>query len=448
MPRTAGFISVVVSGGCLATVGGLIVKWLCCIVIAGIVLLGAFAPAGAEEFDARTQEQIGALDTLADTVKSGGADATTDARLERGEKINKAFVALTGEAINPLFGVTALGIYTYYRTDSAFRDQLPIYDRPIVWLPFLAIILLMLFNSTAGEAFPFLKAPLNALGDFVNKVGALVLLPLAVKMFADALAEPIGREAANLAGNFSAVAYAGEAVASGGFWLGAGWLAALVLGMVVYLAVWLTFNVVDVLILLCPFPGVDALLKSCRLAMIGILSGSYHVSPYLALVLSLLVVAASFFIAGWSFRLSVFGLIYSTDILFFRKKDVDKTGILAFSASALRRTGKIPVRTLGSLRIDAEGRLVFAYRPWLILRKRRFALGKADDFSCGKGLLNASLVDARDAGTAWLSFPPRYRGREADIAKSFALHAVVVRSAGGSLRQWLASYQGTPFPHA
>ncbi len=159
----------------------------------GLALLLTFitpSPAAQPRLDEKTAEQLRALDNIVSEIKNPLGDTDPSERTSRGERLNQAFVALTGQAINPLVGVTVLGLYNYFRTDEMYRDYLPLHDQPYVWIPFLVIILLMLFNSTICETMPFLKVPLNALGDFVNKVGAVALLPLIVKLFAESGAVP------------------------------------------------------------------------------------------------------------------------------------------------------------------------------------------------------------------------------------------------------------------
>lgn len=392
------------------------------------------AAAAADRMDAETAERLRRLDSAVDVLQSPGYDHSPDQRATRGERLNQAFVALTGEAINPLFGVTALGMYRYFSTPEPLRELLPLYDRPEVWFPLLCIILLMLFNSTICEAMPFLKIPLNALGDIVNKAGAVAVLPLVVKMFADQFAVVATPE---LAGAFFPAAFAGEMGAVSAVTSGFGWLAGVAVGVVVYGAVWLTFNMIDVLILVCPFPGVDAALKSFRLAVIGVLTGVNQASPTVAVFLAAVIAGMSLMMAGWSFRLSVFGLVFSTDILFFRKAGATAAdGCRAFSCGGLLGARNVPMRTWGMLRRNDAGGLVFSYRPWLVLGRRDVDLGQAADFSAGRGLLNPFLVDS--GGVQWLRLPPRHRGCESAMAELFELRDVVDCGVGGAFRSWLA----------
>lgn len=429
--------------------------WLGAAALAVAVVLYAFPARTADQgrMDAETEQRLRSLDGVIDELRTLNSDQFPAQRATRGERLNDAFVALTGEAVNPLFGVTALGMYRFFTTPPELQDSLPLYDQPVVWLPLLCIILLMLFNSTICEAMPFLKIPLNALGDIVNKAGAVAVLPLVVKMFADQFALVAAPELAAAAGGFFPLAFAGETAgtlsAGGAAMGGLGWIAGAVLGFVIYGAVWLTFNMIDVLILICPFPGIDATLKSFRLAVIGVLTGVNELSPGTAVFLAAVIVGMSVMLAGWSFRLSVFGLIFSTDILLFRKRDADSSGCGAFSCGGMFAARKIPMRTWGTVRADGAGNLVFSYRPWLVLGRREVPLGAAADFTAGRGLLNPFIVsgvsDAEGcAGSIqWLRLPPRYRGAESGLAETFGLRGVVDCGVGGALRTWLGELFGS-----
>lgn len=415
-------------------------KWFIAVMLASAAALFApAAPAGDENLDPQTEQQLRALNNLVDELKETAPDYAHTQRAGRGERLNQAFVALTGQAVNPLFGVTVLGMYNYFRADEAVRDRLPLYDRPVVWVPLICIILLMLFNATICEAMPFLKVPLNALGDIVNKAGAVVVLPLVVKMFADTVAAPAGEALRQTAMTAFPTAQAAEGVILSTAYHSAGWALGAVVGTIVYLAVWMAFNVVDVLIVICPFPGVDALLKSFRLSVLAVLAGSQQISPVLSIVIAAAVVLLSFLLAGWSFRLSAFGFVYSTDIILFRKRKPSDGPVLAFASIRMNEEKKLPMRTFGHLERRGERDLVFSYRPWLILGRREIPLGDGHDFSCGLGLINPFLVRDLDPDRPWLRFPPRYRDAEEDLARAFSLRRVVACGLSGSLRSWLVS---------
>ena len=275
------------------------------------------ACAAAEPLDReRAERQAGALHDMMDELQSGRPPReSVNERVASGDRINQAFVALTGEAINPLFGITVLGMYRYFTTDEAFRSGLPIYEQPVVWIPLLILILLMLFNTTVCSVAPFMNAPLNIVGNITNTLGAAAVLPLVLKMFADSFAAPVGAHIAQATNFLFPAAYAAEAGANSSLWLSLGWCASLVIGFFSYLVVWLTAYTVDVLVLLSPWSVIDALLKSLRIAVMGGLALLNQLSTGLALVAALIlvvfsacfsVVAVKMFVRAWKFILGLF----------------------------------------------------------------------------------------------------------------------------------------------
>jgi hypothetical protein len=273
-----------------------IVLWLTAAILISSSLGGE--PADNSEGERRLR----ALESAVDVFSARPGDATPEQRVSRGVSVNQAFVVLTGEAVNPLFGITALGIHNYLRAGSEERDSLPVYDQPVVWGPLLAIILLMFFNATICGWIPFLNTPLNVLGSIVNAGGAAAVLPLALKVFADSLAEPAGKGLAWAADALFPCAMAAEAGGGGSFWLSLGWLAGVVLGLFSYVAVWLVFYSIDALTLLSPWGILDALLKGFRLSVMGLLAGLYHLYPEAAQVMALALVLISACLSVWAVR--------------------------------------------------------------------------------------------------------------------------------------------------
>lgn len=257
------------------------------------IIVNAVHVQAADMTTNRHHDQTHAVQDIAWELADGGRDRTVEHRVARGDRINIAFVTLTGEAINPLFGVTAAGVFRYFRTDAEHRDSLPVYERPIVWLPLLAVILLMAFNSTICGIAPFMNTPLNILGNIVNTAGAVVVLPLVVSVFANSFAVPAGEYMAAVAGGADPISYASEASGSGSIWLTLGWIAGIIIAVFSYVAVWLTAYTVDVLVLLSPWAVVDAILKSLRLAVMAFLAILNQLSPGAAIAVAALIVVAS-----------------------------------------------------------------------------------------------------------------------------------------------------------
>jgi hypothetical protein len=405
----------------------------------GVLLALCLLPRAAAQEDPQRSAREAAEEAAQELERAGEA-----LRREEGEgygehiaksgTIAGSLAMLTGESVNPLLGVTIRSVWVWWRTPGAERAELAWWYQPGVWGPLLVIMLAMLFNSTIAEALPPAKVPLNALSDLVNKSGALVSLPLVLALFADEMAAPLAEGMETAWNGLLPAAHAAEGPAGAGrqALLGLGYAASLLLGGVVYLAVWLTFNTVDVLILVCPFPAVDATLKSARLGVMGLLIGATLLSPVAGLVLAVPVLVISLLVAGWSQRLSVFGFVYATDILLLRRRWGGAPGaaVRAFSNRALK--DRLPMRTCGRLRRAADGRLVFSYRPWLVLPRRETILdGAATDYAVGQGLLNPYVVrfDGEERFAVHLRLPPRHQGREAALAEVLGLQGVRDTSA-------------------
>jgi len=373
------------------------------------------------------------------------SDFALSERVTQGERIMTATAQLTGTAINPLFGVTALGMYHYYKTPEGERDQLPIYDQPYVWGVLLLIMLLMFFNSTICETMPFLKIPLNALGDMVNKGGAAVVLPIVLYDFAQAFAEPTAVALASASELLFPSAYAadGSAVVMGsisGGWLILGGLVSLVVGAFAYAVVWVVWNVIDVTILVLPIPFLDAILKSIRLAAVGFVFGAAALSPWLGLLVSLFMILVCWYLAGWAFRLSVMGFVFATDFLFWRKSGgVDATsGVPAFITATAGKQWKLPARLYGRIQRKPDGTLFFVWRSWLVGPLRKRELGQSKNFQGGSTLLYPVVLD--NTGTISLfRLPPRYRNDLQVITFALGLNGwrdvSIVRSMGSYLQQ-------------
>ena len=395
-------------------------------------------PEEIQEADRLAREHLGSQIVDGAKALKGGPDRNLSERVARGETITAAASQLTGTAVNPLFGVMALGMYRYISTPAEARGQLPFYDQPYVWGAFLLVILLMAFNSTICEAMPFLKIPLNALGDMVNKGGAVIVLPVVLHEFAQAFAASAADALASAARWAFPVAYAAEgSVGAGGGWLIFGWVVSLTVGLFAYGVVWVVWNVVDVAILVMPIPFLDVCLKSIRLGAVALVAGAAALNPWLGFAVSLIMVVICCFLAGWAFRLSTMGFVFSTDLLLWRKSGgIDASvGIPAFATATAGRRWKWPARLYGRLRRGPGDALSFAWRPWLIGPRREMDLGRPGDYQGGSTLLYPLVLEGD--GGALFRLPPRYRHDSRAVADALGLcgwrDVSIVR---GFMKQW------------
>jgi hypothetical protein len=132
-------------------------------------------------------------------------------------------------------------------------------------------------------------------------------------------------------------------------------------------------------------------------------------------------------VAGWAFRLTVFGSVFCWDFFTVRRarfqpKENDNA---MFSGGNLPG---VPVRTYGRLVLRTEGQYEFNYHPWLLLPVKTASVPVTREaLAVGKGLF-FSTITADKAGTLFL-LPPRYRGHEDTVARAYLMGGGV-RDAG------------------
>lgn len=376
------------------------------------------------------------------------ADPTPAAQLKEsmllpGVSLSQGVSEITGVAISPLTGVSVVGAWTYYKTQSHLRHRLPWYCHPGVWGTGLALLAVCFLKDFLGAAAPpLVKKPLDFAELFENKLSALVasagfvpLVALAMAHFNQAQPQAV-----------SGLADSGLAVIPLASWVDltvhTPWIT-IPVSLVAFAVVWLSAHAINVLIALSPFGIVDAGLKLVKLGLMALVAGATFIHPYAGAAVSLLLILIGFLVAGWSFRLTWFGTLMGCDFLLNRRAEPAdlKVGIRGFLA---RRTGGVPVRTAGRLRHDASGGLVFSYHPWLLLPERQIPLLAESPSVICKGLLHPSLAHREDSASAStrsaLILLPRYRGLEDMIARHFGCQEVMdgaLIRGFKAMRQWL-----------
>ncbi|MCB1095147.1 MAG: hypothetical protein KDN22_06160 [Verrucomicrobiae bacterium] len=318
----------------------------------------------------------------------------------------------TMTAMSPLLVVSAQGAWEYYHADTTIRANLPWYTSPWLWGSLLTLGGLFTLNTAIGNAVPLLKTPMNVVEEHENKItGLLIGLPMVLtKLFPDlAMPSSLGHTAGV---NDSLLPVA----------MSAPWVAGLVAVPIViacYLMVWLTFHSMQVIALVSPFGIIDTCLKMSRLGLLGAILLLSFASPILGMLFCAVIIAISYFIAGWSFRLLVFGSILSWDLMLFRHRRVrPDTDVIArgFLCSAVDTA---PVRSYGTLTLTPSGTYHFHYRPWLILPEQSVAL-PAEGIIIQRGILSPTArsratTDQRSMHLVRLR--PKYRGHEEHLAR-------------------------------
>jgi hypothetical protein len=352
-----------------------------------------------------------------------------------GVELAQALTTVTGVAISPLMGVGVVGAWKYCAAKTPQeRAQLPWFAQPWFWVPALIIVGLCALKDVFGIAVPAaLKKPFDILETIEHKVSGLVaagaFVPLIASVFHSAqIAAPAGIQTAGAHGFLAA---ANDA------WL-LNFLSVPVM-IVIFLVVCLASNAINILILLSPFTIIDAGLKLFRLAVLAVLTLTALINPWLGALLSLLIIAIAWLVAGWSFRLSQLGVVFIWEILTHRaaRFTPEIKGNWMFLG---RKTNKVPIRTYGKLFRDASGKFVFEYRPWLVLPQKLLQV-PAGNFSVGKGLFYSEVVRIEGSRTrSVMLLPPRYRSHEAELAQIYGFNGVRdsgLRAAFAWLKDWI-----------
>ncbi len=350
---------------------------------------------------------------------------------------------ITGIAISPLLGTSAYGAYKWWAADEKTRAALPWYAQPKFWLPALLLVAICAAKDAFGTAVPpGMKKPLDVLETIENKFSGLVAAGAVIPFAMDAMSKMLfsGDAAAPVA---AAPVFAHTGVAA--IHLAAfdiTWLLNLLtvpFGVAVFVLVWLGSHAINVLILLSPWGAIDAALKAARTGLLGLVTLSATIDPWVGAGLSLAVIVVAYFTAGWAFRLSVFGWLFCWDFVT-RKRNRFSPAENDNVMFAGPNFPGVPVRTYGRLVQRTEGGLEFVYRPWLRLPPRSAAVPvDRRELAVGEGMFFSDIV--AENGDTLFSLPPRYRGHEDIVARAYLLGGGVqpagLNKAWGALREML-----------
>jgi hypothetical protein len=367
------------------------------------------------------------------------AATNASARTDRAPSapLAQALSTVTGLAISPLLGTGGLGAYQWFAAkDEAARAKLPWYAQPDFWVPALLLVAICAAKDGFGTAMPpGLKKPLDVLELLENKISGLIaagaVVPFAVDTFSRLLLESKTAAA-------PPVLHAGFVMISPGMinWAPALDVLAMPLGIAVFAVVWMASHAINVLILLSPWGAIDAALKAARTALLGLIALTAAMNPWLGALLSIAVIVIAYFVAGWAFRLTIFGTIFSWEVVTRRQTRFVPTSNDNAMFTAVK-LGRAPARAFGRL-VRRENEWVFVYRPWLVFAPQTVPVpGEQALFSVGRGWM-WSVIAANDRGSIFV-LPPRYRGHEEELARACGF-AGGVRPAG-MRRAWVSFRQ-------
>ncbi|MCU0796136.1 MAG: hypothetical protein MUF31_09395 [Akkermansiaceae bacterium] len=320
---------------------------------------------------------------------------------------------ITGVAISPLLGVSAVGSYTWFRTPANARANLAWYCQPWAWGTGFVILALCFTKDSLGAAAPgVLKKPFDLAELLENKASALVagtaFVPLVATEMARAM-KPVEIPTAMIGGDFVAVLDAG--------------LITVPLAMVAFGLVWLCSHAVNVLIILSPFSSLDTLLKIGRTAMIASVAVAYAIAPWLGAALCLVILAAAIWLAPAALRLMIFGSRFAGDMVL-RDRGRRRARIERPHVFTLAELPGVPLRTGGWIERKEDGGIDFHYRRFVFGPVRSVPVPGAR-MEIAKGVLMPVIVHVADGKNfKSLILLPRYRGREEEIREHFHLAAV------------------------
>jgi hypothetical protein len=340
----------------------------------------------------------------------------------RANMVASGIAQITGLAISPLIVLVAIGWADFFGLGGSNATQLPLHANPWFLVPCSIVLTLALLKKIASPAIPLpVRKLLDACEYFEAKLSALVaagvLLPTLISTMAAATGAP------DPTGTQTAAFFSGTAA----------YVVLVPVALLIFGSVWITFHVIDALIVLSPFAIVDTMLVALRGAILGVLGLAFLVSPYLALAFAIPLIVLSFLLAGWCVRLDLFALCVATDLLFGRDGD------LAQPRAFLARRGLgAPIRTMGHAE-PCEAGIRFSYRPLFILPRRTLEV-PVERAALVHGLLWPTLTDGLKQRSV-VAFPPRY-GRHVDqLAQRFHAEVRDGRLRGGlrRVRQMFAS---------
>ncbi len=330
---------------------------------------------------------------------------------------------VTGIAISPMLGVSGVGAYQYFKASTPEeKAALPWFAQISFWLPALLLVGVCAAKDTIAPLLPpGMKKPLDIAEALENKVSGLVaagaVVPSLVALGSKLIMQSAGLEHTPVMAGGLGMIQLGAIDLS--------WLLTILmvpLSLAVFGVVWVVGHAINVLILISPWGGVDTVLKALRTSVLSLVAATAYIDPVVGATLSAVIIILAYLMAGWAFRLMVFGTEFTWDFFTFRHKRFKllADGNKLFTA---RELSGAPMRTYGRLCQEADGKLSFKFRPWLVLPERVVEVPR-DGLVVGKGLFYSEVLGfdrSADKLTTLLLLPPRYRGHEELLARTYRI---------------------------
>ena len=186
------------------------------------------------------------LAAVAGTASAKPADPNPSAK-----KLCETVSMITGVAISPMLGVSAVGAYDYYQAKTPEeKANLPWFANPLFWVPAMLLVGACFLKDSAGIVIPTaLKKPFDVAETAEHKISGLVATGAFVPIAASIFHAPAQTSASLAAMGFATIDL---------HWF---YNALMVpVAMAAFFIVFLASNAINILILLSPFTTVDVAL--------------------------------------------------------------------------------------------------------------------------------------------------------------------------------------------
>lgn len=300
-------------------------------------------------------------------------------------------VGVTATGLSPLMVLSVTGPAIYFLTEPAERGELFFFYQPWFWIITGICSLIVLFKDTILTFASYLKTPLNILGAIFNFVGFLFGLRLIIYL----LGADLGDDPSLVD---KLLTYATIVVMLG-----------------FYAAIWIFGNLVEVIILLSPFPLVDTTLRVLRISVVLAMYVLCWIHPLLGLLFALPILIIAALTMNRSLQALKLSVRIVWDLVAWRRYPLtpEMTSLAAFTVISLPRT---PWFTLGQL-VKKENGWHFRYRRFLIGPRVDIEVDLSN-LQIAKGTLSSLAAQKTERGSqVILRFPPGYRGQEETLAK-------------------------------
>lgn len=323
-----------------------------------------------------------------------------------GVAMAQGITEITGVAISPLLGVSAVGSWQYFKAPAELRNELPWYCQPWAWGTGFAILALVFLKDTLGAATPgILKKPFDMVELFENKASALVASAAFVPLVAREMS--LGLEKVEVPAGM----LGHEMMAA----IDPSWFM-VPMALIAFAVVWVCSHAINVLIILSPFSMVDSLLKIGRVAMLLMIGLAYWIAPWLGAAFCALIILIAAWLAPSALRLMILGSRFAGDVLlpWRARKTATPERPHVFTLGSI---GALPSRTGGRLVSTDDGGVEFRYRRFCVMREAAVRLPDGERH-IEKGLISPAIFSGEEKQLLLL---PRYRGREETIVEVLKL---------------------------